>query len=165
MYSLDYHLIPAHSKQEMELSPCANSRSSTLPFNLCQLFLVLGPGNNWPIPVLSDWLRPVLSDWINPAMGVPPRADKPGKPLETVGMGITLSYKPSTSCTSTHTNSCPWYFSTAGKGHGTPIQQGVNCSENLCAERGQSGCRYWATVQVYSKNICIPIGWLHCTSQ
>ena len=57
MYSLDYHLIPAHSKQEMELSPCANSRSSSLPFNLCQLFLVLGPGNNWPIPVLSDWIN------------------------------------------------------------------------------------------------------------
>ena len=65
MYSLDYHLNPAHSKQEMELSPCANLRSSSLPFNLCQLFLVLRPGNNWPIPVLSDWLRPVLSDWIN----------------------------------------------------------------------------------------------------
>ena len=107
LYSLDYHLIPANSKQEMELSPCANLRSRNLPFNPCQLFLVVGPGNNWPIPVLSDWLRPVLSDWINPAKGVPPRAGKPGKALFNSVNGDHL----------------------ATLGLGTPIWQGVNCSE------------------------------------
>ena len=134
MYSLDYHLIPAHSKQEMELSPCANSRSSSLPFNLCQLFLVLGPGNNWPIPVLSDWLRPVLSDWINPAMGVPPRADKPGKALFQCEWGalsqcgyqhrVQVLYSLA-SLVLGNSHRCG---KSCNPGLGTPIRQGVNCS-------------------------------------
>jgi hypothetical protein len=39
--------------------------------------------------VLSDWSSPVLSDWSTPAMGAPPRADKPEKPL--IGNGEHLA--------------------------------------------------------------------------
>ena len=113
-------------------SLCISTYLLSIPTHLCSS-LSISTYLYLSLPILSV---PVLSDWINLAMGVPPRADKPGKPLETVGMGITLSYKPSTSCTSTHTNSCPWYFSTAGIGHGTPIRQGVNCSE-ICKKSSQ----------------------------
>ena len=32
-------------------------------------------------PFLPDWPSPVLPDWSAPAMGAPPRANQPGKPL------------------------------------------------------------------------------------
>ena len=32
-------------------------------------------------PVMRDWSRPVLPDWPAPAMGAPPKANQPGKPL------------------------------------------------------------------------------------
>ena len=44
------------------------------------LFLVLRPRSKSRL-VLSDWSGPVLSDWSAPAMGAPPKAEKPGKPL------------------------------------------------------------------------------------
>ena len=37
----------------MEFGPCTHLSSYNLASNHCQLFLVLQPGNNWPIPVLS----------------------------------------------------------------------------------------------------------------
>ena len=74
-------------------------------------------------PVLSDWSSPVLPYWSAPAMGAPPKANQPGKPF--IGNGEHLANWVSSSCTSTISSCFPWYFSTAGPGHGTPIRQGV----------------------------------------
>ena len=44
---------------------------------------------------------------------LPPTATKPGKPLDTVGMGITQRAVCQHRCTSKHTNKFHWYFSPA----------------------------------------------------
>ena len=82
--------------------------------------------------VLSDWSSPVIPVWSAPAMGDPPKANQPGKPI--IGNGEHLANRVSSSCTSTISSCCPWYFSTAGHGHGIPIRQGgtVDTRETVC---------------------------------
>ena len=82
--------------------------------------------------VLSDWSSPVLPVWSAPAMGDPPKANQPGKPF--IGNGEHLANWVSSSCISTILSYFPWYFSTAGHGHGTPIRQGgtVDTRETVC---------------------------------
>ena len=86
------------------------------------MFLVLRPRNK---------SRLVLSDWSAPAMGAPPRAEKPGKPF--FGNGEHLAavclqwlYKYYISMFSLVLGTSAMLFKL---GLGTPIRQGVNCSE------------------------------------
>ena len=75
------------------------------------------------LPTKKQVKPPVLSDWSAPAMGAPPKTNQPGKPF--IGNVEHLANWVSSSCTSTTSSCFPWYFSTAGPGHGTPIRQGV----------------------------------------